>query len=224
MLRCGKNNYISNKKIFKRRLLYLNRSSKKVSFPFLRKQKLTKLKTLYCIPTYWNKTLLNSLSDSAYLLLYLSSDLYFFKFIFNKNSLNFRIDLNSNTLSTKSYFEPSFKPFFIKGLEKTFRSFSCWFYTKLKIKGKGYYVYKNYRNTLTHQLGHSHRRYIYSYFVFMKFLSKTTIYLAGLSKSDILTIGRLLRSSKYMNIFTGRGVRFIKQVVYKKTGKVSTYR
>jgi hypothetical protein len=27
-----------------------------------------------------------------------------------------------------------------------------------------------------------------------------------------------------MNIFTGRGVRFAKQIVYKKTGKVSAYR
>lgn len=224
MLRCGKNNYVSNKKIFKRRALSLNKSYKRVSFYYTRKRKLTKLKTLYYIPTYWNKTLLKPLNNSNYFLLYLSSDLYFFKFIINRNNLELKVDLNSNVLSTRAYFEPFFKSFFIKNLEKTFRSFSYWFYTKLKIKGKGYYVYKNYRNTLTHQLGHSHRRYIYSYFVFMKFLSKTTIYLAGLSKSDILTIGRLLRSSKYMNIFTGRGVRFIKQVVYKKTGKVSTYR
>jgi amino acid transporter len=30
--------------------------------------------------------------------------------------------------------------------------------------------------------------------------------------------------SQYINVFTGRGVRFARQVIYKKTGKVSTYR
>jgi ribosomal protein L6P/L9E len=58
----------------------------------------------------------------------------------------------------------------------------------------------------------------------MKFLSKTTIYLAGLSKNDLLMVGKVIQNSKYINIFTGRGVRFIKQIIYKKTGKVSSYR
>jgi ribosomal protein L6P/L9E len=58
----------------------------------------------------------------------------------------------------------------------------------------------------------------------MKFLSKTTLYIAGLSKHDIFRVGRNIRKSRYINIFTGRGVRFAQQRVYKKTGKVSTYR
>lgn len=204
--------------------MFLNKTLNKVAFNYNRKVKQTKLKTLYYLPTFWSKTILKPLKQPNYILLYLSSDLYFFKFALKKPFLRYHIDLNSNTVSSQSYFEPFFKSFFLKKFNQLFKSFSYYFYTKLKIKGKGYYVYKNYRNTLTHQLGHSHRRYIYSYFVNMKFLSKTTIYLSGLSKNDLLFIGRTLRDSRNINIFTGRGVRFIKQLVYKKTGKVSTYR
>jgi hypothetical protein len=224
LLRYGKNKPISNKKALRNKRIYWNKILKKISFQYKRRVNLTKLKTLIYIPTFWSKTILNPLSNKDYLILYLSSDFYFFKFFFKKDYLKWNLDLNSNTVILKTYFEPFFKNFFLTIFKKLFQSFSYWFYTKLKIKGKGYYVYKNYRNTLTHQLGHSHRRYIYAYYVYMKFLSKTVIYLAGLSKNDLLLIGRTLQKSKYINIFTGRGVRFIKQVIYKKTGKVSSYR
>jgi ribosomal protein L6P/L9E len=98
-----------------------------------------------------------------------------------------------------------------------------WF-RKLKIKGKGYYIYKNFRNTVTYQFGYSHRAYIHLFNVNVKFLSKTVILIFGLSKSDIFLGGLEIWSAKPINLFTGRGVRFSKQVVYKKTGKVSSYR
>jgi len=65
---------------------------------------------------------------------------------------------------------------------------------------------------------------MYSYFVSVKFLSKTSIFLFGFTTNDLLTAGYNIKKSKNINIFTGRGVRFSKQVIYKKTGKVSTYR
>ena len=196
----------------------------KVAFAKLRKVKLTKLKTICYLPTFWKKVLLKSKGWGNYLLIYLISDLYFFKLVIKLDSTILTLDNNSNNIVFKNYFEPFFKAFFLKNLKILFQSFSYWFFTKIKVKGKGYYLYKNARNTITHQLGHSHRRYLYSYFVFIKFLSKTTLYLAGLSKNDIFLAGRNIQKSKYINIFTGRGVRFAKQRIYKKTGKVSTYR
>jgi ribosomal protein L6P/L9E len=95
---------------------------------------------------------------------------------------------------------------------------------KLKFKGKGYYVYKNKRNTITPQFGYAHRLYLYSYFVSVKFLSKTSILLFGFIKADLLKIGHGLKQMRPINIFTGRGVRFSKQIIYKKQGKVSSYR
>ena len=98
------------------------------------------------------------------------------------------------------------------------------FFIKLKFKGKGYYIYKNYRNTITTQFGHSHRINIYSYFTYVKFLSKTKIILFGFHKNDIALTKTQLFNTKPINIFTGRGIRFNRQLIYKKAGKISSYR
>jgi ribosomal protein L6P/L9E len=95
---------------------------------------------------------------------------------------------------------------------------------KLKFKGKGYYIFKNKRNTVTPQFGFSHRIYIYAFSLMVKFLSKTKILIFGLSKKDIFRIGLLIKQIRPINIFTGRGIRFSKQIIYRKVGKVSSYR
>jgi len=97
-------------------------------------------------------------------------------------------------------------------------------FLKIKFKGKGYYIYKNKRNTITPQFNYAHRLYLYSYFISVKFLSKTSILLFGFLKSDIMCVAFNLKKMRSISIFTGRGVRFSRQIVYKKTGKVSSYR
>ena len=58
-------------------------------------------------------------------------------------------------------------------------SFSRLFFIKLKFKGKGYYLYKNARNTITPQFGYAHRIYKYNYTTVVKFLSKTKVFFFG---------------------------------------------
>lgn len=162
MLRYGKNTNRTTKLSYKRSRLLFNKKTKRLAFYTRLKVKLTKLKTLYYLPTYWSKVILSNKRNNKYFLIYLYSDVYYFHILLMKPSSDWLLDLNTNTIVTKDYLEPSFKPFFMSSFKNLFQSFSYWFYTKLKIKGKGYYVYRNYRNTLTHQLGHSHRRYIYT--------------------------------------------------------------
>ena len=85
-------------------------------------------------------------------------------------------------------------------------------------------MYKNSRNTIAPQFGYAHRVYVYAQATSVRFLSKTKILLFGLSKTDIIDSGYKIKKVKSINIFTGRGIRFARQVVYKKTGKVSSYR
>ena len=103
-------------------------------------------------------------------------------------------------------------------------NFSLINFIKLKFTGKGYYIYKNLRNTVAPQFGYSHRLYIYSFFSYIKFLTKTKLILFGLVKGDLLKVSFKIKSKRSINVFTGRGVRFSSQVIYKKTGKVSSYR
>ena len=107
---------------------------------------------------------------------------------------------------------------------KIFNAFNRPFFLKVKFKGKGYYIFKNKRQVITPQFGHAHRLYFYAYFASVKFLSKTSIFIFGLIDTDLLKVGYGIKSMRPINIFTGRGVRFSKQIIYKKVGKVSSYR
>ena len=95
---------------------------------------------------------------------------------------------------------------------------------KIRFRGKGYYVYKNYRNVLAFQFGYAHRVKIYVPFLNVKFLSKTSVFLFGANKSDIMKASHWFYDKRPINVFTGRGVRFTRQVVYRKAGKISSYR
>ena len=113
---------------------------------------------------------------------------------------------------------------YIRSLNEVFSYFCRPSFTKIRFKGKGYYIYKNKRNTIAPQFGYAHRVYIYAPAVSVQFLSKTKILIFGLSRKDILTAGYSIQAARPINVFTGRGVRFARQVIYRKTGKVSSYR
>ena len=181
-------------------------------------------KTVYFhTPFKWDAVITtNNITHVSTVLLY--SPTYYFSFAIPTGHINFRYDLNTRTLITHSLYTNNFyKVFWIK-FRECINLFYAPQFLKLKFKGKGYYVYKNKRNTITPQFGYAHRLYLYSYFVSVKFLSKTSIFLFGFVKSDLLTVSHTLKKMRPINIFTGRGVRFAKQVIYKKQGKVSSYR
>jgi hypothetical protein len=46
----------------------------------------------------------------------------------------------------------------------------------------------------------------------------------GINIKDIFFLSNAFFKIKPINIFTGKGIRFSKQIVYKKTGKISSYR
>jgi ribosomal protein L6P/L9E len=105
-----------------------------------------------------------------------------------------------------------------------FNSLTQVFFNKLRFRGKGYYIYKNHRNTIAFQFGYSHRVRIFTHFLNAKFLSKITLFFYGVNKFDIIRASYLFYYKRPISIFTGKGVRFTRQVIYKKTGKISSYR
>lgn len=225
MLWYGKNNLTNFKKLYKKQIYRCNLSTKILSFNVTRYGSLSYTQVFLYVPYNWDLIILNS-KQSLYntKILYLFSMIYFFKILLPKSYLNLYYDRQSATLSITNSFTPNFYKMYFKQITSIFHSFSKIFFNKLKFKGKGYYIYKNTRNTITPQFGHSHRIYIYSFFLTVKFLTKTTVFLFGSSKKDVLTTSFAIQRSKFINIFTGRGVRFAKQIIYKKTGKVSSYK
>jgi hypothetical protein len=177
----------------------------------------------YLLPSSWNLIIIhNQVFKNTYFIFY--SKIYFLKtlFLLPTNVLYFDIitkQLYVNTLYVNNYviaYTSLLHTFFTKIIKPPFK--------KIKFKGKGYYIYKNFRNTITPQFGYSHRLYLYSFYVNVKFLNKTTLICFGINQSNVNFISEKIFYWRPINIFTGRGVRFSKQIIYKKSGKVSSYR
>mgnify|MGYP003959431397 CR=1 FL=1 len=177
------------------------------------------------VPSNWSTLLLTSITKrTPYIVVYAYSQTYFFQFPLPTQHVGLSFNSQTQVATFTRYYSNSFFLTFLGIFNLVLYSFFRVFFNKLTFKGKGYYIYKNIRNTITPQFGYSHRLYFYSYFISVKFLSKTKIFIFGLSTRDIYLKSYQIKASKPINIYTGRGVRFARQVIYKKDGKVSSYR
>ena len=178
--------------------------------------------TLYIPPQYILYIIFSVKKNNLLIRLHYKSYYFNFPVCANVNQVHF--DNESNVIYFFHYNINSTIPTWMKEVSSILAYFITFFFIKIKFKGKGYYIYKNKRNTITPQFGYSHRIYIYSYFNYVTFLTKTKVLIFGFSKKDTLSVAANIKNKRSINIFTGRGVRFSKQIIYKKTGKVSTYR
>lgn len=181
-------------------------------------------KTILYIPSNWNLLVIKNLNIKNYIYTYIYSPSYFFIFPLPKKFLTPCYDIQTRSLIIQFLFTNNFFKLFLNYFKNLFYSFSKIFFKKLKFKGKGYYIFKNYRNTIALQFGYSHMLYIYSFFVTVKFLSKTSIFMFGVNNINLLNRSNALYKLRPINIFTGKGIRFSRQIVYRKTGKISSYR
>ena len=155
---------------------------------------------------------------------YIYSPFYFIFLPIPQKFLNLKYDLQTNVITLNFFYKNNFYGLFWNAFKNVFFQFSKLFFKKLKFKGKGYYIYKNFRNTIALQFGYSHVLYLYSYFVNIKFMTKTSILIFGINKINNIKAAKSLFYVRPINIFTGKGIRFSRQIIYKKTGKISSYR
>lgn len=203
----------------------LNWKDRKFGHPLARNRFYPATFFTFQISAGWKFVILKStLKNKNYNVFYAYNPIYFLNFSLISKKVPLYYDEQTRTVRFHKWISVPCYFAFLRTLTSLLTRLHKPFFLKIKFKGKGYYMYKNKRNTIAPQFGFAHRVYVYSFLSTVKFLSKTKILLFGLSKKDILNTGHNLRKVKPMNIFTGRGVRFARQVVYKKTGKVGAYR
>ena len=211
--------------LHRRNLLYLNWRNKKDGNYFNPRRSLPSNNSILTIPSPWNFVLLRNQNRYSNLpLIYAYNANYFFTFTIPASTYWFRLDSGSKSIFMSKRFYDYLFTHHTSSFRHILRMLNSFFFTKMTFKGKGYYIYKNFRNTIAPKFGYYHRIYVYAYNVTVKFLSKRSVLLFGFSKQDVMSVGHDFKSKKPINIFTGRGVRFARQIVYRKTGKVSSYR
>jgi hypothetical protein len=176
----------------------------------------------FILPPHWEYVVLaTSIEQHA---VYLYSGTYFFHFSFPSVPAMTYTNPNTRLIGYTTFYSHTYTTAYFNLWRAIFKSFHRPFFRKVRFKGKGYYLYKNKRQTITPQFGYAHRLYLYAAYVAVQFQSKTHIFLFGLLKSDLIYVTLFLKNMRPISIFTGRGVRFSSQVIYKKVGKVSSYR
>ena len=168
--------------------------------------------------------LLTSVKSNPLVVLYLYNNIYFLNLCANLKSKIICFEPQTCNLAFSSYILFPQWLCYMRNFNSLLTCFTRPYFSKLNFRGKGYYLYKNFRNVVTPQFGYSHRIYFYHYSTSSDFLSKTKILFFSLSRISLLSISKSLKNIKPINVFTGRGLRFSRQIVHRKTGKVSTYR
>ena len=213
--------------------LNINRKTKKNNNAKIRKNGINmtskinfnRFAIVFHFPSNWSALFLKNTKNSENNInIYLFSLYYYFCLTLPISNLIVIYNKNSNTFLFISKQKNYFYNIFWKNFKLLFNSFVLVFFKKLKFKGKGYYIFKNKRNTIALQFGFSHKIYIYMYFISVKFLSKTSVILFGSNLNDLIFKSFELRQKRPYNIFTNKGIRFTRQIIYKKIGKVSSYR
>ena len=78
-------------------------------------------------------------------------------------------------------------------------------------------------NRIFLQFGFSHKVYVADNNTLFSFLSKGKLMFLGYNKKTLYDFLFKLIRLRYVNIFTVRGIRLSRQVIFKKVGKVSAY-
>lgn len=103
-------------------------------------------------------------------------------------------------------------------------TFENMFFEKITFKGKGFkLISKKKTNFLHFFFGHSHIKVIFLKKARMKRLSKYKYYFKSKLDQKLKQSARLISNIRPLNIFTKRGLRRNRQVVFKRKGKKSTY-
>lgn len=210
-------NFIRQKK------LKLNQNTQLQNFTEPHTFRLTKNTYWLYIPHIWRFLLVQNRKTYTTQIVLISS-LYTFYAPLPSNVGTYYFLSNASTLFLQSLYTANYTQPYLKTLQNVITIFVKPFFRKLKFTGKGYYIYKNKRNTVAPQFGYSHRLYLYSYLSTINFFYKSNILVSGLNPNDITRITCGIKALRPLNIFTLKGVRFAKQIIYKKKGKISSYR
>jgi hypothetical protein len=214
----------SNNNVILKKKNAINIRKKNSKFYFKPRFNLNSFRINFFFPAQWNILLLNFKKNLGVTTCYIYSSTYYFYLFYPNKFLFLNYDWNLNLLSFNFFYKNNYFNLYWNSFKLLFYSLNKFFFRKLKFKGKGYYIYKNIRNTVALQFGYSHKTYLYSFFLRIKFLTKTSVLVFGVNTKNISLFSHNFKNLRPINIFTNKGIRFSKQIIYKKVGKISSYR
>lgn len=111
-----------------------------------------------------------------------------------------------------------------KYFNKILKSWEIYFFEKIKFKGKGFRIkfFKKIK-LVKFYFGKSHKTFLFFKKIKIKKINKYKFILKSLNPSNLNSNSSKVLKIRKLNIYTLRGLRKSKQIVFKRKGKKGTY-
>ncbi len=141
----------------------------------------------------------------------------------NKFNLNSYLDIATSSSCSLVFFFKK-KKILNKIFLNFFYSFNFIFFKKFKFIGKGYKIKKT-KNKKSFKMffGYSHKIFLIPSGLQLRKLTKYKLFIVTNNRLKEKNTTIIIQNIRKLNLFTKRGLRAIKQIVYKRPGKKSTY-
>lgn len=149
-----------------------------------------------------------------------SNENYICNFFFKKSTLV--IDHNNLSLQIKKKIINQKKNLFENFFEKFLHSWDLYYFQKIKFKGKGYRIRKN-KKMIKFFFYFSHINLVKILGCKLKKIGKYKFILLASTFEYLKKITLKITKIRKINLFTKRGLRLHKQIVYKRQGKKNAY-
>lgn len=181
---------------------------------------ISKLNSKIYIP-YNAKMVIISKTDSLYKIFYIYIDGK--KFVFLSNNL-FIINKWENSLTFVKNFKSLNQIKLNNEFDAFFRSLNCYFFKKIKFKGKGFRIkfFKKIK-LIKFYFGRSHKTFMFLKKIKRKKINKYKFILYSIIRQKTLNVSIKITKIKKINFYTLRGIRLSRQIIFKRKGKKGTY-
>jgi hypothetical protein len=146
--------------------------------------------------------------------------------IANTSKINIISDLNIINININFYNDLSIFKKIVMDLNN---SLNIYFFKKITFAGKGYKIkkiYKNikyiYKNIVSFYFNKSHFNIVYFNNILLKKLKKTKLIIYTTNLKHLYYLTNIILNIRKVNIFTLKGLRLSRQIIYKKIGKKSS--
>lgn len=179
------------------------------------------------------KRIVLNIPTSIKIVLWKNKNIFHF-FLYNKNKKfsfytksdesSFFLDIWSNSIVFDKKVLNDSPIMFNKLIHKFFKSWEIYFFTKIKFKGKGFRIrfFKKIK-LVKFFFGKSHKTFIFFKKIRIKRINKYKFILKNINLNSLnLNSSKVVKIRK-LNVYTLRGIRKSKQIVFKRKGKKGTY-
>ena len=151
--------------------------------------------------------------------IYIYNKIFYFTIV---TKFNINVEENTNSIIIENFDSKKKKELEKKIIGTFIKTWSVYFFQKIKFTGKGYKIKKK-KKSIKFFFGRSHLTTIFFKKINIRRLTKYKLFFFTKKYETVKFINSLINKIRKINIYTKRGLRFSRQKIYKKTGKKSSY-